>query len=162
MRWNKYILALAGVAAFAGGVAAQQFLTVTNYTGLESWNCGLGGPGGPSVFCTSGEMRNAAGTTLIVNQPVTFNASQLYTDYVLTTQITVASTLISPQIPFDGQLLEIVNGSGSNNTAVITLTQNPAASTSQTVIQGNSFNIQSGSSIAWRWSATSNTWFRLR
>jgi hypothetical protein len=153
----KALLAGAVVAlAFGSGLWAQS-LSPTGLTGLEVWSCATGGPGGPSVFCNTSLMRNTAGYTLVTVTTGTVTATTQSVRYIYTGAYGTGA-LNTPAIPFDGQMLEIINGTGSNFVGTITLT----AVGTQTVNNGGVTNLTAGSSKEWQYVLSTNTWYSLR
>ena len=157
-RLHKWALG-AAFAAFlgAGGLLAQS-LSPLGLTGTESWVASVGGPQGNSIFVTVSEVRNTAGyiTTPIPSGTVIANTNAAR--YIFTAALTGAITITTPAQPFDGEMLEVVNGSGSNFTQTITLTAN----TGQTVNSGAVTTLTAISSVEWQYVLPSLTWFRLR
>lgn len=136
----------------------QSNLTSTTLTGNETWSVGLGGPQGPSIFVTSAQIRNSQGIQITSATSGTLSLSNTVASLIKSTAITGAFTVNTPAVPWDGQILEIVNGTASNDSANTTLT----ASTGQTVNSGTITNQGAGSSKEWRYSQTTTTWYLLR
>jgi len=157
---------LAGVViaalAFIGGLYAQVGITSTTLTGNEVAVFAVGGPGGPSLFIPVAELRNATGylttTTATGTTPAATTSGNLAARILYTAALSGGVTHNSPTAPFDGQMLEIVNGTGSNFTQTITLT----ASAGQTVNSGAVATLAAGSSAEWMYVVASTTWFRVR
>jgi len=160
----RAILAGAAIAlaSFIGGVFAQTGITSQTLTGNEAIVMAIGGPGGPSLFTTVAQLRNSTGyattTTATGTTPAAVTANNLSTRVFYTAALTGAVTHNTPTAPFDGQMLEVVNGTGSAFTQTITLT----ASGSQTVNSGAVATLAAGSSAEWQYVTASTTWFRIR
>lgn len=155
-RFHKWALG-AAFAALLAGVGLAQTLSTLQLTGNESWVASIGGPQGNSFFLTVSEVRNTAGylTTPIPSGTVLANTNAAR--YIFTAALTGAVTITTPAQPFDGEMLEAVNGTGSNFSQTITLTAN----TGQTVNSG-AVTLQAASSTEWQYVLPSLTWFRLR
>jgi len=156
---------LAGVViaslAFAGGLLAQQ-LTSTTLTGNEVIVAAIGGPGGTSLFIPTSELRGAVGyattTTATGTTPAATTTNNNNTRVVYTAALSGGVTHNTPTAPYDGQMLEVINGTGSNFTQTITVT----ASSGQTVNSGAVATLAAGSSAEWMYVLASTTWFRIR
>jgi hypothetical protein len=136
----------------------SQQLTSQSLTGNEVLVCAIGGPGGPSIFCPISQIRNAQGVTTTSAVSGTINLTTLTATLVTTAQVTGAMTLNTPALPWDGEIFELANGSGANNTATVTLT----ASGSQTVNGGAVATQANQTSTEWRYVLATNTWYRVR
>ncbi len=156
-RFHKWALGAAFAALLGIGGLLAQSLSPLSLTGTESWVASIGGPQGNSIFLTVSEIRN---TTGYVNTTVATGNLLANTNgarYFFTAALTGAVTLTTPAQPFDGELLEIINGTASNFTQSITLTAN----TGQTVNVG-AVTLNAASSAEWQYITPSLTWFRLR
>lgn len=157
----KKLLA-ATVLAFCLGLGiswGQGQLISTTLNGNETWVMALGGPGGPSLFTNSAQMRNSQGVSVIAATSGSVQLGNNIGDIIFGATVSGALTVSSPSIPWDGEIFEIINGSGSNNTATVTFT---AQNASQTVVAGGVATLANQSSAEWRYSQASATWFRLR
>lgn len=157
MRKLSIILGLA-LALASGFALGQSGLISTTLTGNEVIVAAIGGPGGPSIFIPTAEIRNAQGVATTALTSGTINLSANNADLITTAQVTGAMTLNTPSTPWDGEIFELVNGSGSNNTATITLT----ASGTQTVNGGAVATQANQASAEWRYVQATTTWYRLR
>ena len=154
---RKYVLAAtAGLLCLAAAWA--QPLTSQSLTGNEVLVIAIGGPGGPSIFTSVSQMRNAQGVTTTALATGTLTLTNLTATLVTTAQVTGALTLNTPTLPWDGAIFELANGSGSNNTATVTLT----ATGAQTVNAGAVATQANQSSAEWRYVLSTNTWYRVR
>jgi hypothetical protein len=160
---TKFRTLLVGVAialAFASPAIyswAQQLTSVT-LTGNEVAVFAIGGPGGPSLFVPVAELRNATGyqSTAAVSGTITIvNTS---TRLVTTAQVTGAMTVNAPATPWDGEMFELVNASGANNTATVTFT----AAAGQTVNGGAVATQANQTSAEWMYVLATTTWIRVR
>lgn len=154
---RSFMMAGAVIAALVGAAVAQQLISYT-LTGNETWQAGIGGPGGSSIFLTTGQMRNSQGVTTTASTSGTIQLSNLYADLITTAVVSGAMTLDTPTSPWDGEIFELVNGSSGANTATITLT----ASAGQTVQDGAVATQAQNASAEWRYVLSNTTWYRLR
>ena len=155
MRRTLLVAAFLGAAA---GVALGQALTSVTLTGNEVVTAAIGGPGGTSIFIPVSQLRNTQGplTTALVSGALTLTNSNAL---LLTTAIVSgAMTVTTPPAPWDGELFVLANGSGSPNTATVTLTAN----TGQTVNGGAVATQAAVTSAEWRYLAATTTWYRIR
>lgn len=155
-------LLVATILALALGLGiswGQGQLISTTLNGNETWVMALGGPGGPSLFTNSAQMRTSQGVSVIAATSGSVQLGNNIADVIFGATVSGALTVSSPSIPWDGEIFEMINGSGSNNTATATFT---AANASQTVVAGGIATLANQSSAEWRYSQASATWFRLR
>ena len=158
---TKFRSLLAGVAiatlAFIGGAICQSVATFT-LTGNEVVSMAIGGPGGPSIFVPSAELRGTSG--YIVNAAVsgTINLTNVVNRLVNTSVISGAQTVNAPANPFDGENFELVNANASPNTATVTFT----AAAGQTVNSGAVATQAAQSSAEWMYITATTTWIRMR
>lgn len=143
--------------AFTVGVWAQQ-LTSNTLTGLETWQAGIGGPGGSSIFLTTGQVQNSQGIGTTAAVSGTINIPNTQADLITTAAVTGAMTVNAPANPWNGEIFELINGSGSANTATVTFT----AAAGQTVNGGAVATQANQSSAEWRYVLATTTWYRLR
>jgi len=155
-RLHKWALG-AAFAALLGGVGLAQQLSPLSLTGNESWVASVGGPQGNSFFLTVSQLRNTAGYVNTTTATGTLLANTNAARYIFTAALTGSVVLTTPAQPFDGEMLEIINGTASNFTQTITLTAN----TGQTVNSG-AVTLNTVSSAEWQYVLPSLTWFRLR
>ena len=153
---------LAGVAiaalGFATGTWAQVNLTNRSMSGLETWSVSQGGPGGPSIFTTSGQMRNSQGVTTTALTSGTLATLTTTTASLVSTAASVSLTVNLPATPFDGEIFEWVNGSGGAFTAgTIAVTDG-----STTVNFGTIGALAAGSSVEYRYVLSTTSWYRIR
>lgn len=151
--------AIAFSGLLAGLALAQQLSSVT-LTGNEVLEASTGGPGGSGIFIPVSELRNAQGVrtspggAINITLPDNNSATIVYT-----AAITGASAVTTPPAPWDGQILEIVNGTAATaNTGTITVTAN----TGQTVVNGAVAALAASTSAEWRYNFATTTWYRLR
>lgn len=153
----RILLLGAGLAALGTWALAQSLVSYT-LTGQESWQAAIGGPGGPSVLMTTGQTMNSQGiqTTALTSGALTI--SNTISDLITTAAVTGALTVTTPPSPWNGEIFELVNGSGSANTATVTFTAN----TGQTVNGGAVATLANQASAEWRYVVATATWYRLR
>jgi hypothetical protein len=118
----------------------------------------VGGPGGTGIFIPVSQVRNAQGVTTTALATGTINLTTVTATLITTAQVTGALTLNTPTTPWDGEIFELANGSGSSNTATVTLT----ASSGQTVNGGAVATQANQASAEWRYNQATTTWYRLR
>jgi hypothetical protein len=154
---KRYLLAGAAALALVAGVAVGQQLTSQTLTGNEVilLQVGIGGTG---FYAPTSQMRNSQGvqTTALASGALTVPVTTA--TLITTAQVTGALAITAPATPWDGEIFELVNGSGSNNTATVTFT----AATGQTVNGGAVATQANQTSAEWRFVLASTTWFRLR
>jgi len=143
--------------AFIGWAWSQQLTSLT-LTGNETWQVGIGGPGGSSIFTTTGQVRGTAGyvTSALASGAITMSVNQ--NRLVTTAQVTGALAVTAPSAPWDGENFELVNASGSNNTATVTFT----AAAGQTVNGGAVATQANQTSAEWMYILATTTWVRMR
>jgi hypothetical protein len=158
----KKLLALLVTVALGLGIGfavGQSTLISTTLNGNETWVVALGGPGGPSLFTNSAQMRTSQGVSVIAATSGSVQLGNNIADIIFGATVSGALTVSSPSIPWDGEIFEMINGSGSNNTATATFA---GFNASQTVVAGGVAALANQSSAEWRYSQASATWFRLR
>lgn len=157
----RALLAGAVIAALATGLALAQISGLTSRTlgGLEAWSVGVGGPGGPSFFVTSAQMRNSqgVGTTATTSGTITSAASTSVASLVFTTA-SVSATVNLPPTPYDGEIFEIINGTAG------AFTQCTVAVTDGSTIVGAATTgaLAASASAEWRYVLSTNSWYRMR
>jgi hypothetical protein len=156
----KKALVAGVVFAALAGIAIGQQLTTTGFNGNETWTVAVGGPGGGSQFVTMGQVRNSTGYTLnpvVGSLTIPNNTNR----FIVTAQPAVATISLPLSPVFDGQMIEVVNGTASAFAAnAVTLQPN----TGQTLIGGNVTltTLGAGASIEVQYSLSNNTWYRIR
>lgn len=163
MNLRRTLLAGALCSALALGTAwAQVQLGYKNLLGTEVMEASTGGPGGQSFYLNISQIRNTTGYLLTTLATGSLTATTNSNRYIFTAALSGGITLNTPPTaalaPFDGEMIEVVNGTGSNFTQTITLT----ASAGQTVNSGAVATLSAGTSAEWQFAASTNTWYRLR
>lgn len=161
---TKFRTLLAGVViaalAFASGLWAQQ-LTSRSLTGLETWQVGTGGPGGPSIFATMAQVRNATGVaTTALTSGTLSTLTNTTASTLISTTASVSLTVNLPATPWDGEIFEWVNGStiGAAFTAGTV-----AVTDGSTILNGTTTGaMTAGTSAEWRYALSTNTWYKIR
>lgn len=160
----KLAILVAALVGWAGYAVSQSGLISTTLTGNETWQIAIGGPGGPGIFTNAAQMRNTTGYAYVTAINGTVNANTLANRYIFVSALTGNVTLNTPTSPYDGEMIEVVNGTASNFASNIVLT----ASAGQTVNSGTATNLATAASQEYQYVATTvsnivvNTWFRLR
>ena len=147
------------VAALATWAIAQvSGLISTTLTGNEVVVAAVGGPGGPSFFVPTGQLRNASGMK-------TFSGSGAQTYQMLPSDSTLfwigaaptTWTITTPVAPYDGQILQLATD--TTLTTLVTLT--PA--TGQTLQAAfSSQTVTAGTSLEWQYTIATTKWQRVR
>lgn len=156
--FHKWALGAAFAALLGAGGLLAQSLSPLGLTGDESWVASIGGPQGNSIFLTVSELRNTTGYRNTTVATGNFQAVTGAARYIFTAALTGAVTVTTPAQPFDGEMLELANGTASQFTQTITLT----AAAGQTVNSGTVLTMTAASSAEWQYATPSLTWFRLR
>ena len=158
---RKFLIGLmvgAAVAALAT-LAIAQAISSRTLTGNEAWQIALGGPGGSSIFTTAAQMRNAQGVTTIAATSGT-NAMTTNTATLVSTAAAGGAMVVQlPPNPFDGEIFEWANGAAGAFT-----TGNTVTTTDGSTIQGSNATgaLAASASIEFRYSITTNTWYKVR
>jgi len=156
---KNLLMGLVGLGLVVG-LATAQPLGPTSLTGNEVVSMAIGGPGGPSIFVSTGMLRNSTGyTTTTVTTGVTIpnNTNR----YIITAQPSAATITLPISPVFDGSMIEVVNGTAS---AFSTNVVNIAPNTGQTLVGGNIAitTLAAGASVELIYSLSNNTWYRVR
>ena len=163
---------IAGVlVALAGGYALAQVtnLVPTAFSGAETIVVAALGPASPSEYVTSGMFRNTAGgitstsTTGTIVWPLTIvpgiaSAPPAQYSSIVYTGAVGTMTQNLPISPFDGQIVQLINGQGSAWTA---LTVN-STDGSALVNFGAALTLAAGVSAEYFYLKSTNSWYRLR
>ena len=155
MKW------LGGAAAAAlllcAGALAQQTLAPRSLTGVETWEA-ASGPAGQGFFITSSQVRNSQGVTTTAQTSGTLSGLTTTTASLVFTAASVSTTVNLPPTPFDGEIFEIINGSGG------AFTQCTVATTDgSTIVNGaTTSTLGTGVSTEWRYVQSTNSWYRMR
>ena len=154
---------LAALAFGAGALAQTTGLFPTSFTGNETWSVALNGPGSQSEYVTSAMVRNTQGvTTNALTGAITLG--NLQADLIITAQPASGANISLPPSPFDGQIVEVVNGTASafaTNVFSIIANSNGANAT----LVGGSIaltTLAAGASKELRYVLSTNSWYPLR
>lgn len=154
----RALLAGALVAlALAGGALAQIGLTNRTMSGSEVVTMAQGGPGGPSIFAPSSQLRNATGltTTALTSGTLVLTTA---TGTLVSTAASASLAVTLPPLPWDGEIFEWVNGSGGAFTGATVTT-----SDGSTLVNNTSFaTLAAGSSVEFRYALSTTSWYRVR
>jgi len=143
--------------AFIGGVIAQTGLTSRTLSGNEAWQAGEG-IGGSSFFLTSGQIRNSQGVATTAVTSGTLSTITNTTGSVIFTAASVSTTVNLPTLPWDGEIMEIVNGSAGAFTQCTV-----AATDGSTIVNGAVTGaLGTGTSAEWRYVLSTNSWYKMR
>jgi hypothetical protein len=158
----KKLLLVSTLVAFLAGAAGYVFgqaISSRTLTGNEAWQVAIGGPGGSSIFTTIAQARNAQGVTTTATTSGTLVMTTNTATLISTAAAGGAMVVDLPPTPFDGEIFEWVNGSAGAFT-----TGNTVATTDGSTIQGSNATLAlaAASSIEFRYSIGTNTWYKLR
>lgn len=154
---RKLLLGAALAWGLIAPIAAQQ-ITNPAISGTNTLDTSIGGPGGQTQETTVAQLRNAQGVQLTALTGGSLTLSTNTASLITTAIVATAFTVTTPAVPFDGEIFELINGSGSANTATVTLT----AATGQTVNAGAIATQAASSSAEWRYVLSTKTWYRVR
>jgi hypothetical protein len=174
MRKHPVLVAGAALAAalaltwwFSPSLRAQiSGLIPPSFNGGETWVIQLQGPGGSSEYTTTGMVRNTVGavTTSATSGTVTWpgssslnSAGAQYRDVITTAACGGTATFNLPAKPFDGQIVEIINGSGSAYTTGCVV-----ATTDGSTIQGTAAlgTLAAAAHVEYIYVLATNTWYK--
>ena len=158
----RSLMAGAAIAAlaFAAGAIAQQNLNNRSMSGNEAVVVAQGGPRGPSIFATTAQFRNSQGVTTTATTSGTLASLTTTTATLISTAAAGGTMVVDlPALPYDGEIFEWANGSGSAFT-----TGNTVATTDGSTIQGSNATgaLAAAASIEFRYVLSTNTWYKLR
>jgi hypothetical protein len=127
--------------------------------GDESWVISVNGPGGYGLLVTVDDIKGVGNSAYYLSSITAGNvqASAQVSNYYLTATLTAPLTVITPDVPADGQFITIINGTGGAFTQTIFL-----QSAVQTIKIGNVSNLGPGASAQWQYVAGQMTWYRTR
>jgi len=155
----KLFLSGAVIAALAGTVLWAQPLANRNLSGNEVIVAAQGGPGGPSIFIPSSQLRGGSNPVTTASTTGTLSPALTNTTGLLVS--TAASTSLNVQLPptpWDGQAFVWVNGSAGAFTA------GTVATTDGSTIVGSTAagTLAAGSSIQYVYVLATNSWYKAR
>lgn len=158
---RKYLLAGAAALACMGAVFAQQNLNNRAMTGNEAVVVAQGGPGGPSIFASTAQLKNATIPQILAattgTQTIPLNSSSVFLTGAIGT-----ITLNLPAAPYDGQIVEFVNGTGTLFAGTATV----ATTDGSTIVNGATGNavstLAAGASAEYQFVLSTNQWFKIR
>ena len=156
---KRALLAGAVIAALAGTVLWAQPLANRNLSGNEVIVAAQGGPGGPSIFIPTSQLRGGSNPVTTASTTGTLSPALTNTTGLLVS--TAASTSLNVQLPptpWDGQAFVWVNGSAGAFTA------GTVATTDGSTIVGSTAagTLAAGSSIQYVYVLATNSWYKAR
>lgn len=157
---RKLLLAGAALAALTVGYAWGQSIVPGQLSGNECWNAGQG-PGGPSTGFVCTFMMNSTQSVTLSTGAAPQTMTNQQSDIIFTAQPAAAANVTLPAAPYNGQIVEVVNGTVSNfATNVFSIVPN----TGQTLVGGNIAltTLAAGASKELRYVASTNSWYPLR
>lgn len=156
----RALLAGALVAlAFAGGIASAQLITSRSLTGSEVVSMATGGPGGPSIFVPSAQLRNSTGVaTTALTTGTLSTLTNTFGSTLISTTASVSLTVNLPANPWDGEIFEWVNGTAGAFTA------GTIAVTDGSTIVGSTATgaLAASASVEFRYVLSTNSWYKVR
>lgn len=161
------LLAGALLGAFACGVAVAQIsgLVPTAFSGNEVIVAAVNGPGSESEFVTSAMLRNTTGgivstaTTGTLTWPGSPAAAGAQYSTIVYTGSAASVTQNLPAKPFDGQVIELVNGTSGNITLTTAVTD---ASTQVPSPALSAVTVSANASKQIYYLKSTNTWYLMR
>ena len=163
---TKHKWALGGLTALllCGAALAQiAGLVPSSFTGNEVAVVAVNGPGSESEYATSGMFRNTTGgiiqsaTTGTLTWPGN-NATAQYSTIVYTgTSASVTQNL--PAKPFDGQVVELVNGTSGNITLTTAVTDSATQTPSPCL---SAVTVSANTSKQMYYLKSTTTWYLMR
>ena len=155
----KLFLSGAVIAALAGTVLWAQPLANRNLSGNEVIVAAQGGPGGPSIFIPSSQLRGGSNPVTTASTTGTLSPALTNTTGLLVSTAASASLTVQlPPTPWDGQAFVWVNGSAGAFTA------GTVATTDGSTIVGSTAagTLAAGSSIQYVYVLATNSWYKAR
>ena len=142
-----------------GYYALAQPITNRNLSGNEVIVAAQGGPGGPSIFIPTSQLRGGSNPVTTASTTGTLSPALTNTTGLLVS--TAASTSLTVQLPatpWDGQAFVWVNGSAGAFTA------GTVATTDGSTIVGSTAagTLAAGSSIQYVYVLATNSWYKAR
>jgi hypothetical protein len=155
----KLFLSGAVIAALAGTALWAQPLANRNLSGNEVIVAAQGGPGGPSIFIPTSQLRGGSNPVTTASTTGTLSPALANTTGLLVS--TAASTSLTVQLPptpWDGQAFVWVNGSAGAFTA------GTISTTDGSTIVGSTAagTLAAGSSIQYVYVLATNSWYKAR
>ena len=155
----KLFLSGAVIAALAGTVLWAQPLANRNLSGNEVIVAAQGGPGGPSIFVPTSQLRGGSNPVTTASTTGTLSPALTNTTGLLVS--TAASTSLTVQLPptpWDGQAFVWVNGSAGAFTA------GTVSTTDGSTIVGSTAagTLAAGSSVQYVYVLATNSWYKAR
>ena len=155
----KLFLSGAVIAALAGTVLWAQPLANRNLSGNEVIVAAQGGPGGPSIFIPSSQLRGGSNPVTTASTTGTLSPALTNTTGLLVSTAASASLTVQlPPTPWDGQAFVWVNGSAGAFTA------GTVATTDGSTIVGSTAagTLAAGASIQYVYVLATNSWYKAR
>lgn len=153
---KKLLLLTLGALAIAGVAWGQAQLTNRTMSGSEVVVVQQTGPGGPSLYAPTSQMRNSQGVLTSAQTTGTLVTTTATASLVLT-GVASALTIDLPPSPWDGEIFEVIVGQGTTITAP-TITQTDGS----TIVNGSTGPTTAGSSFEWRYALSTNSWYKMR
>lgn len=152
------------LALACGWAVAQQNVSNRTNNGTEAIVAAQGGPGGPSIFLTTGQLRNGMNMQTTASTSGTLSVLTPAISGLISTAACGGAMVVNlPTSPWDGQTVEWVNGTAAT---AFTTGCTVATTDGSTITGGAGANavgtLAAGASAEWRYVLSTNTWYRLR
>ena len=155
----KLFLSGAVIAALAGTVLWAQPLANRNLSGNEVIVAAQGGPGGPSIFIPTSQLRGGSNPVTTASTTGTLSPALTNTTGLLVSTAASASLTVQlPPTPWDGQAFVWVNGSAGAFTAGTVATSDGSTIVGSTAAG----TLAAGSSIQYVYVLATNSWYKAR
>lgn len=170
---NLRLLLLGALAALGCGYAIAQIsnLTPTSFSGGETIVMAALGPGSEGEYATSGMLRNTTGGTIqaATSGTLTWPVPALGGGYTVSASAAPYSSIVYtgafsgtqnlPAAPFDGQVVELINGNAGSITMTTAVTDGATQFPSPCL---SAATITTSSSRQMYYLKATNTWYLMR
>lgn len=152
---RKWLLGL----AIAGVAVAALAQVPTSWTGNELINITLASGSGSQISLA--QTRNATAATVTATVTGTLATTNVQNRVIFGTALTGTVTLNTPTNPYDGEMMEVVNGTNAAFTQTITFAPSAGQSLIPTA-SGALATLAAGASGEFQYVAATATWYRIR
>jgi hypothetical protein len=156
-------LVVGALCALATVLPAKAQQVVPNQlSGNECWNAGQG-PGGPSAFVCSFQVRNSTGYQLVnAATSGTFSPTSLVNQFLIAVQPNGTMTINTPTVPFDAELFSVCNVSNAAFAAQTITLANSAGQTFATGLTTTLTTLAARTCVEIQYSLSNTTWYQIR
>jgi hypothetical protein len=143
-----------------GCLALAQPLANRNLSGNEVIVAAQGGPGGPSIFVPTSQLRGGSNPTTTATTSGTLSTITNTTGLLISTAAAGGAMIVNlPANPYDGQAFVWVNGAAGAFT-----TGNTVATTDGSTIVGSNATgaLAAGASVQYVYVLATNSWYKAR